>query len=163
MTATGSTRRAYRDLLAIGYLIYGVGAVSPFLRERLSLSDARQGYWLRWLLVVAVVAVEFTIVFWAATLAERRVGTSLPDAALAASGFYVGMIAGRFGLSLRTAGELDPLLLIRLGLFGALVGAMFMPAMGARAATPAHQGRPSSATGRPASMGREGGLHAVDL
>lgn len=275
--AAAGTRRAYRDLLVLGYLIYGVGAVSPFLREQLSLTDAEQGlhssamaigivgagmfadridrhlgmarthalaalvamvaclvlawapalavtlgaaatigltnglilghangqlahgggagarlrlaranflsmlsalavplviagaigvglgwqlvfvpaivllliavagartvkplrvetvesdhrlpmaFWLGWLLVVAVVAVEFAAVFWAATLVERRVGASLADAALVASGFYAGMIAGRFGLSLRAAGELEPRLLVRIGLVGALVGAL---------------------------------------
>ena len=57
-------------------------------------------FWLAWLFLVAVVAVEFSIVFWGATLVERRTGVRLPEATAIAALFIAGMLVGRLGLSL---------------------------------------------------------------
>ncbi|HEY6056926.1 MAG TPA: hypothetical protein VIV06_02790, partial [Candidatus Limnocylindrales bacterium] len=43
INARRDPRRAYLDLVAVGYTLYGVGAASPFLRSRLGLSDAQTG------------------------------------------------------------------------------------------------------------------------
>jgi MFS family permease len=57
-------------------------------------------FWLAWSFLAASVAVEFSIVFWGATLVERRTGVSLPTASAIASLFIGGMLVGRLGLSL---------------------------------------------------------------
>lgn len=57
------------------------------------------GFWLAWTYVVAVVAVEFCIVFWAATLVERRTTAPIEVASLVAACFFAGMFVGRLGLS----------------------------------------------------------------
>ncbi len=81
-------------------------------------------FWLAWWLIVLVVSVEFSIVFWASTLVERQVAISLGDATLVAAGFYAGMATTRIGLSFRSVGEHDPIRLMRIGLAAALLGSL---------------------------------------
>jgi MFS family permease len=81
-------------------------------------------YWLAWWLVVLVVSVEFSIVFWASTLVERQVGISLGDATLVATMFYAGMGTARIGLSFHIVSGRDPLWLIRGSLAVALLGSL---------------------------------------
>ncbi len=81
-------------------------------------------YWLAWWLIVLVVSVEFAMVFWASTLVARQVDISLGDATLVAAGFYAGMATTRFGLSVSSVGEHDPIWLMRFGLTVALVGSL---------------------------------------
>jgi MFS family permease len=57
-------------------------------------------FWIAWIYLVAVVAVEFCIVVWAATLVERRTGSSIETATLVGASFFAGMFTGRVGLSL---------------------------------------------------------------
>ena len=81
-------------------------------------------YWLAWWLVVLVVSVEFSIVFWASTLVERQVGISLADATLLATLFYAGMGTARIGLSFHIVSGREPLRLIRGSLAVARVGSL---------------------------------------
>jgi hypothetical protein len=66
------------------------------------------GYWLAWSFIVAAVAVEFSIVFWGATLIQRRTGVGTATATLLGGLFLGGMFTGRLGqsLGLGTAGSL---------------------------------------------------------
>ncbi len=68
----------------------------------------RRPYWLAWAFLVAAIAVEFSIVFWGATLIERRTGVDTPVAILLGGLFLAGMFVGRsvqsFGLG--TGGDL---------------------------------------------------------
>ena len=75
-----------------------------------------RSYWLPWLLVVLVVAVEFAVIFWSSTLVQRRTGASLADATLTISAFIGGIIAGRFALSWHAVSRLDPVWLLRGGI-----------------------------------------------
>jgi hypothetical protein len=59
-----------------------------------------RGYWLAWAFLVAAIAVEFSIVFWGATLIERRTGVDTPVAILLGGLFLGGMFAGRSAQSL---------------------------------------------------------------
>jgi fucose permease len=81
-------------------------------------------FWLAWLLVVLVVSVEFSVVFWGATLVERRASSPLTEATLAGAAFFAGMIAGRTVISLQAGGRRDPRGLLRLGLIGAFAGSV---------------------------------------
>ena len=81
-------------------------------------------YWLAWWLLVLVVSVEFSIVFWASTLVERQVGISLGDASLVATMFYAGMGTARVALSFHLVSGHDPLWLIRGSLAVALLGSL---------------------------------------
>jgi len=96
-----------------------VAASSVSLAGRLSGS-----YWMAWWLLVLGVAVEFAFVFWASTLVERQLEVSLADATLVLTSFYIGMAATRVGLSIPAIGGRDPIALVRLGLFAAIVGAL---------------------------------------
>jgi MFS family permease len=58
------------------------------------------GYWRSWAFIVAAVAVEFSIVFWGATLIQRRTGVETATATLLGGLFLGGMFAGRLGQSL---------------------------------------------------------------
>jgi MFS family permease len=66
------------------------------------------GYWLAWAFLVAAIAVEFSIVFWGATLVARRTGVDTPTATLLGGLFLGGMFVGRLGqsLGLGTGGDL---------------------------------------------------------
>jgi MFS family permease len=81
-------------------------------------------YWLAWWLVVLVVSVEFSIVFWASTLIERQVGISLGDATLVVAAFYAGMATARVGLSFPVVSGHDPLWLMRGSIAVALLGSL---------------------------------------
>jgi hypothetical protein len=65
-------------------------------------SDGRlsRGYWLAWTFIVAAVAVEFSIVFWGATLIGRRTGVDTAAATLLGGMFVGGMFVGRLAQSL---------------------------------------------------------------
>ena len=58
-----------------------------------------RAYWLAWAFLVAAISVEFSIVFWGATLVERRTHVSTPEATAIGALFLGGMFAGRLGLS----------------------------------------------------------------
>jgi MFS family permease len=66
------------------------------------------GYWLAWAFLVAAIAVEFSIVFWGATLIEGRTGVDTAVATLLGGLFLGGMFVGRLAQSagLGTAGDL---------------------------------------------------------
>jgi MFS family permease len=67
-----------------------------------------RAFWRAWTYVVAVVAVEFAIVFWAATLVERRAGVSVPEATSIAALFLGGMFAGRLAMGYGLAAGRPP-------------------------------------------------------
>jgi MFS family permease len=58
------------------------------------------GYWLSWAFLVAAVAIEFSIVFWGATLIQRRTGVETATATALGGLFLGGMFVGRLVLSL---------------------------------------------------------------
>jgi MFS family permease len=58
------------------------------------------GYWLSWAFLVTAVAVEFSIVYWGATLIQRRTGVETATATLLGGLFLGGMLVGRLGQSL---------------------------------------------------------------
>jgi hypothetical protein len=58
-----------------------------------------RAYWLAWAFLVAAISVEFSIVFWGATLVERRTHVPTPEATAIGALFLGGMFAGRLGLS----------------------------------------------------------------
>ena len=58
-----------------------------------------RGFWVAWMFLVASIAVEFSVVFWAATLVERRTAVTLAEASLLGALFFAGMFAGRLGLA----------------------------------------------------------------
>ncbi|MFV2064677.1 MAG: sugar MFS transporter [Chloroflexota bacterium] len=79
-------------------------------------------FWLAWVLVVLVVAIEFAAVFWSSTLVERRTGVSLAEATLVISVLIGGVIAGRIGLSSHAISGRDPVWLMRGGIIVAMIG-----------------------------------------
>ena len=91
----------------------------PTTTERLP-----NAFWLTWVYLVAVIAVEFCIVFWAATLVERRTTSSIEQATLTAAAFFAGMFAGRLGLSFGLGARGDVRRPAGIGLGLALVGAL---------------------------------------
>jgi fucose permease len=56
-------------------------------------------YWAYWCLLLASVALEFSVLLWAPAFIERVAGFATTSAAAVASGFSVGMLAGRFTTS----------------------------------------------------------------
>ena len=92
-------------LPALGLL----GVVALDLRSRRNAVAAAAGdtdrdplpraYWLAWAFLVAAISVEFSIVFWGATLVERRTNVPTPEATAIGALFLGGMFAGRLGLS----------------------------------------------------------------
>jgi MFS family permease len=58
-----------------------------------------RAFWVAWGFLVAAIATEFSIVFWAATLAERRTGVTIAESSIIGSLFLVGMFVGRLGLA----------------------------------------------------------------
>ena len=67
-----------------------------------------RAYWLAWTFLVAAIAVEFSIVFWGATLVARRTGVDTAVATLLGGLFLGGMFVGQFAqaFGLGTGGDL---------------------------------------------------------
>jgi MFS family permease len=115
-------------------LVPAVGLVAVDLLDlrrgpRLALDDSAPGgslpssFWPAWAYVVAIVAVEFCIVFWASTLVQRRTASSLDEATLIGALFFAGMFLGRVGLSLGIGTTGDPRRPAGAGLLLAVLGA----------------------------------------
>ena len=81
-------------------------------------------FWRGWLLVAFVVSIEFSAVFWGATLVERRTGASIADATLVGGAFYIGMVAGRLTLSFRQVAGASPYGLIVVAICTAVAGTL---------------------------------------
>jgi MFS family permease len=66
------------------------------------------GFWLAWVFLVSVIAIEFSIVFWGATLIQRQTGVATETATLLGALFLGGMFVGRLGQSmgLGTTGDI---------------------------------------------------------
>jgi MFS family permease len=82
-------------------------------------------YWRAWVVLVLVIAIEFSIVFWASSLIGVRTGAGTSEATTAAAAFLLGMIVARAavstGLGTRTsrAGVMTfALLLVVVGIVG---------------------------------------------
>jgi fucose permease len=97
----------WRSAVLLGVVIGG--AIVPLLRnvpiadpsdlpatERVSLPAA---YWAYWCMLGAVVALEFSVLFWAPAFLERVVGLSAAAAAASAAAFSVAMLTGRLAAS----------------------------------------------------------------
>ena len=56
-------------------------------------------YWRAWVVLVLVIAIEFSIVFWASSLIGIRTGVGTSEATTAAAAFLVGMIVARAAVS----------------------------------------------------------------
>jgi MFS family permease len=89
--------------------------------------DAPQGrlprtFWLTWVFLVAAISIEFSAVFWGATLVERRTNVTLPEATAIASLFLGGMFTGRLGLSLGLGASQETRASVALGLAVTAVG-----------------------------------------
>jgi MFS family permease len=80
-------------------------------------------YWLAWLLIVLVVSIEFSFVYWGSTIVGKRTGISSADATLLASLFVAGMLAGRLAAGSRFGAARAPRGLLAGGLGLVLVGA----------------------------------------
>jgi hypothetical protein len=82
-----------------------------------------RSYWLAWAFLVAAISVEFSIVFWGATLVERRAQVTIPEATAIGALFLGGMFVGRLGLSMGLGAGHDTRRNAAAGLALAAVGA----------------------------------------
>jgi MFS family permease len=100
-------------------------AAGPRLRveERSKNRGLPRAFWLAWLYVLSVVALESCVVFWGATLVARRCGLSTESATAVGTMFFAGMFAGRVGLSAGLGTTGDVRRPIAVGLLLAIAGA----------------------------------------
>ena len=81
-----------------------------------------RGFWIAWTFLVASIAVEFSVVFWAATLVQRRTAVTVAEATLLGALFFAGMFTGRLGLAFGLGTGHDVRRPATIGLVLALVG-----------------------------------------
>ena len=97
-------------LVLLGILGLDLRAGPRLSRDAATAAGGRlpSGYWLAWTFLVAAIAVEFSIVFWGATLVEGRTGVDTAVATLLGGLFLGGMFVGRLAQSagLGTSGDL---------------------------------------------------------
>lgn len=95
-------------LLAVGLAVRSGPRLEPGHEPSTTGGRLPRAYWLAWTYLVAVIAIEFSIVFWAATLVERRTGVDTAAATLLGGSFLGGMFVGRLAQSggLGTGGDL---------------------------------------------------------
>ncbi len=79
------------------------------------------GYWAYWALLVAVVAIEFCIVFWVADFLQSTRSLAAADAAMAVTIFLTAMVVGRIVIS-RLLRQFQPFTLLLASLVVALGG-----------------------------------------
>ncbi|MDE2383913.1 MAG: MFS transporter [Alphaproteobacteria bacterium] len=93
----------WRNALLLGAAL---GVIIVFSFRRVVIADVAQGpegrhgrlppaYWAFWCLLASVVALEFSVLFWAPAYLERVAGLSTATAAASAAAFSVAMIVGR--------------------------------------------------------------------
>jgi MFS family permease len=98
-----------------------LGAVEPVAHGRLP-----RAFWLPWLLIVLVVCVEFSVLFWAAFMVERSTGASLADATLTLTVFLAGVILARMVVAADAIGRSDPLWLLCISLVLCGIGTLLV-------------------------------------
>lgn len=83
-------------------------------------------YWRAWVVLVLVVSIEFSVVFWASTLIGIQTGAGTSEATTAAAAFVLGMIVARAAVSTglgtstsRTRLMTIALVLVVIGILGA--------------------------------------------
>lgn len=81
-------------------------------------------YWRAWLVIVVAVALEFTIVYWGASLIGIRTGAGTSEATTAAAAFLLGMIASRIALAAGLGTHAARLRVTSLALGAVIVGAL---------------------------------------
>jgi MFS family permease len=81
-------------------------------------------YWRAWLVLVVAVALEFTIVYWGASLIDVRTGSGTSLATTAAAAFLVGMIASRIGLAAGIGTRAPRLRVTSVSLVAVIVGVL---------------------------------------
>ncbi len=102
LAATGL--HAWRAALLIPVAAYlALSILRPREREsreevRLPTTSLPGAYWFAWLLLVLVVAIEFSFVFWGSTIVARQTGISGGDSTLLASLFVAGMLVARLAI-----------------------------------------------------------------
>jgi len=81
-------------------------------------------YWLRWTLVLGIVAGEFSLVFWAGSFLREEAGLGTAAAVAGAALFNAGMLAGRAAGSRLAVAVRDPAALVRAGALLGLAGVL---------------------------------------
>ena len=81
-------------------------------------------YWRAWLVLVVAVSLEFTIVYWGASLIGIRTGAGTSEATTAAAAFLLGMIASRIALAAGLGTHAPRLRVTTLALTAVIVGAL---------------------------------------
>ena len=118
--------------LAPALLLFGIVALDLRAGQRLPpIADAAnaggrlpRGYWWAWVFLVAAIAVEFSIVFWGATLVQRKTGVDVAQATLLGGLFLGGMFVGRLALSFGLGAHGDLRRPAAIGSFLAIIGAV---------------------------------------
>ncbi|MFI5258268.1 MAG: MFS transporter [Candidatus Limnocylindrales bacterium] len=124
-----SQLHAWRAALLIpAFAFLGLSLIRPRETEpgsafRAPQSRLPRAYWLAWLLIVLVVSIEFSFVFWGSTIVGKRTGISNADATLLASLFVVGMFVGRAAIGRGLGAGRQPHILLAAGLLIAAAGA----------------------------------------
>jgi MFS family permease len=86
----------------LGAIAFALRA-GPLLSTTADVSARRRlprKFWLAWLFLAAAIGVEFSIVFWGATLVQLRSGLTIPAATAVGALFFAGMLVGRLGLAI---------------------------------------------------------------
>lgn len=79
-------------------------------------------YWRAWVVLVLVIAIEFSIVFWASSLIAIRTGVGTSEATTAAAAFLVGMIVARAAVSTELATRRSRTVVMSIALLLVVVG-----------------------------------------
>lgn len=119
--------RATLGVMAVVLLVMMLGFRGrPDLRPETEAAEAGDStgrlpsqFWVFWLVLFAVIAIEWCIVFWGASYLEEVVGVSKANASLAMSAFFGAVIISRIiGSRLSLRADSTSLLLVALGLVG---------------------------------------------
>lgn len=81
-------------------------------------------YWRAWFVVVLVVGIEFSIVFWSSSLIGLRAGVGTAEATTAAASFLLGMIVGRALLVAGLAAVVPRVRLLTMALIAVVIGVL---------------------------------------
>jgi MFS family permease len=106
-------RMGFSWRLALAAALVGLLAIAVFLKgttvpenssASVRLNHERQGlpalFWICWAVIVLVVAIEWSLIFWSADYLEKVVGLARVDAVSIVSVFFLAMLIGRAGGSL---------------------------------------------------------------
>ena len=117
-------------IVAVVEVVQRLRGVSVYVTEHPVAEGAKPAtrlpwvYWRSWLVLVLVITLEFSVVFWGASVIAINTGAGTSEATTAAAAFLLGMTAARVALSAGVGTRTSRVRVAALSLLAVMIGAL---------------------------------------